>query len=97
RRPTMPTATTTVYYKDRPYLLLWKGRTKFGGRAHLAFPDNSKDFWVDASAVSDGPTSGSTPNPRRSATGSVCAECGNGGALVHDLEDGLLKHYRCCD
>jgi hypothetical protein len=29
--------------------------------------------------------------------GGVCAECGKGGALVADLEDGLLKHYRCCD
>lgn len=27
----------------------------------------------------------------------VCAECGKGGTLVSDLEDGLMKHYRCCD
>jgi hypothetical protein len=27
----------------------------------------------------------------------VCAECGRGGPLVEDLEDGLYKHYRCCD
>ena len=27
----------------------------------------------------------------------VCAECGKGGQLVEDLEDGLMKHYRCCD
>ena len=26
-----------------------------------------------------------------------CAECGRGGQLVQDLEDGLMKHYRCCD
>lgn len=29
--------------------------------------------------------------------GYVCAECGRGGHLVSDLEDGLMKHYRCCD
>ena len=33
----------------------------------------------------------------RASGGRVCAECGKGGALVADLEDGLLKHYRCCD
>lgn len=27
----------------------------------------------------------------------VCAECGCGGPLVEDLEDGLMKHYNCCD
>ncbi len=26
-----------------------------------------------------------------------CAECGRPGNLVHDEEDGLLKHYNCCD
>lgn len=35
---------------------------------------------------------GSSPNG-----GNVCAECGRGGALVSDLEDGFMKHYRCCD
>lgn len=27
----------------------------------------------------------------------VCAECGRSGELVRDLEDGLMKHYNCCD
>lgn len=27
----------------------------------------------------------------------VCAECGRPGDLVTDLEDGAMKHYRCCD
>lgn len=27
----------------------------------------------------------------------VCAECGRNGKLVHDMEDGMLKHYNCCD
>ena len=26
-----------------------------------------------------------------------CAECGRGGPLVRDMEDGLMKHWRCCD
>ncbi len=29
--------------------------------------------------------------------GAVCGECGRGGALVQDLEDGMMKHYNCCD
>jgi hypothetical protein len=29
--------------------------------------------------------------------GRVCAACGRGGRLVRDLEDGLVKHYNCCD
>ena len=33
----------------------------------------------------------------RERGGAVCAECGKSGDLVTDLEDGLLKHYRCCD
>lgn len=33
----------------------------------------------------------------RSASGQVCAECGRSGRLVRDLEDGMLKHYNCCD
>lgn len=27
----------------------------------------------------------------------VCAECGKSGELVRDLEDGAMKHRRCCD
>lgn len=27
----------------------------------------------------------------------VCAECGRPGYLVSDLEDGLMKHPKCCD
>lgn len=26
-----------------------------------------------------------------------CAACGRGGHLVEDMEDGLMKHYSCCD
>lgn len=26
-----------------------------------------------------------------------CAECGRTGDLIEDLEDGLMKHYNCCD
>lgn len=34
---------------------------------------------------------------QRRAGGAVCAECGRPGRLVEDLEDGMLKHYNCCD
>lgn len=33
----------------------------------------------------------------RAAGGATCAACGTSGDLVEDLEDGLLKHHRCCD
>lgn len=29
--------------------------------------------------------------------GAVCQECGKPGSLVRDEEDGMLKHYGCCD
>jgi hypothetical protein len=44
------------------------------------------------------PTTGaSRSSSRRSRSYNVCADCGRGGRLVRDLEDGLLKHYNCCD
>lgn len=33
----------------------------------------------------------------RAEGGAVCAECGKSGDLVRDLEDGMMKHRRCCD
>lgn len=78
-------------YKGRKYRLLWIGDTKFGKRAHLQFFDGTKDFWVDASAVT---VSESAPRPR---SGAVCGECGRPGRLVADLEDGGMKHLNCCD
>lgn len=54
----------------------------------------SKPFAVDGVPHAYGYLAEQTAPPR---SGRVCAECGRGGALVADLEDGLLKHYRCCD
>lgn len=79
-------------YKGRKYRVLWSGPTKYGQRAHLQFFDGSRDFWVDAAAVTICP-----PRQRDGEDDGVCAECGRGGHLVADLEDGLLKHYNCCD
>lgn len=42
-----------VEYNGRTYRLLWSGQTKYGRRAHLAFTDGSKDFWVDAAKCKD--------------------------------------------
>ncbi|MBX9680142.1 MAG: hypothetical protein K2X38_15385, partial [Gemmataceae bacterium] len=39
-------------YKGKKYRVLYIGKTKFGQRARLQFMDGSKDFWVDAKAVS---------------------------------------------
>ena len=83
----------TAIYKGRTYRCLFIGATKYGRRAHLQFMDGTKDFWVDASLVSEGGDSSS----RSSRGGHVCAECGRPGYLVADLEDGLMKHRQCCD
>lgn len=62
-------------YKGRKYRLMWIGKTKYGQRAHLAFFDGSRDFWVDAGAVE---VSESTRSGRRgSHEGEVrCCHCG---------------------
>ncbi len=39
----------------------------------------------------------SEPSGSSRRSGNVCADCGKGGPLVCDMEDGLMKHYRCCD
>lgn len=85
------TTSQIATYKGRKYRLLWVGQTKYGKRAHLQFFDGTRDFWVDASAVA---VSDSSSRP---SSGDVCAECGRGGHLVADLEDGLYKHRHCCD
>lgn len=92
----MTTTTRTATYKGRTYRLEFLGDTKFGRRAKLAFLDGSKNFWVDASLVTEGGAAVRTGYQVRTG-GSGCAECGKGGRLVRDLEDGLLKHYSCCD
>jgi hypothetical protein len=84
----------TATYKGRKYRLEWSGDTKFGRKAKLSFWDGSKTFWVDLSAVT---IEQGDSAPDRGNGRNVCAECGKGGALVSDLEDGLMKHYRCCD
>ncbi len=85
-------------YKGRPYRLEFKGRTKFGDKAKLAFLDGSKEFWVDAALIAnEREGSASSSNGSSRSQGRACAECGKSGALVADLEDGLFKHYRCCD
>src|SRR3989304_10480369 len=33
-------------YKDRDYILVWEGTTKFGEAAKLAFTNGLKTFWV---------------------------------------------------
>ena len=75
-------------YKGRKYSLLWKGRTKFGDRAKLAFPDGSKEFWVmlDAIELVEGESSNS-PTPVDRGTCScglpLRGECPICGAREH--------------
>lgn len=44
-------ASGVAEYKGRKYRLKFLGVTKHGRRANLEFFDGTKDFWVDASAV----------------------------------------------
>jgi hypothetical protein len=67
-------ANRTAQYKGKTYRLLFSGPTKYGRRARLQFTDGTKDFWVDASLVTEGaaPAAGSTggaPSPRGSLRG----------------------------
>jgi len=94
----MTTATNrTAEYKGHSYRLLYLGQTKYGKRAHLQFMDGSKDFWVDASLVREKSAGESSTNRASGRGRATCAECGRPGELVSDLEDGMMKHRRCCD
>lgn len=91
-------ADRTAQYKGKSYLLKFMGKTKFGKKAKLAFLDGSKEFWAHASQVTvTGGSSSASGGSSRSRSGAACAECGKRGELVQDLEDGLMKHRRCCD
>lgn len=72
-----PKTAAAACYKGRTYRLLWQGATKYGRRAHLAFLDGSKDFWVDAASVTivDGvpPASSRSSSPR--AASGRCRGC----------------------
>lgn len=47
-------------------------------------------------AIADGASvAGNYSRPK--PEGRRCAECGRPGATVEDMEDGLIKHYGCCD
>jgi len=82
-------------YKGKKYKLAFLGQTKFGRRAKLTFMDGSKEFWVPAEQIIEEEVPSSSRTSRKG--GAVCGECGKGGNLVRDLEDGCLKHYKCCD
>ncbi|GIW89677.1 MAG: hypothetical protein KatS3mg109_0109 [Pirellulaceae bacterium] len=79
--------------------------TKDGRRVLLSFMDGSKTFWVDRQLV-ETIKSYRTPQTigelkrfaeRTKSNEPRCAECGGFGNLVRDLEDGMLKHPKCCD
>lgn len=61
------TATKTAQYKGRTYRLAYIGQTKFGRRAKLQFMDGSKEFWVDASLVSESSSRAATWQERENA------------------------------
>lgn len=78
----------------------------------LSFLDGSKQFWaaeMDQLVVTTRYKQPRTIEELRDyavkvkearESGNLCAECGrpmNEGEAVHDLEDGLRKHFRCCD
>jgi hypothetical protein len=57
----------------------------------------SKSFDVDGVPHCFGYIRKHGNSANRSAGGGTCAECGRGGSLVEDMEDGLMKHRGCCD
>ena len=65
------TKSRTAEYKGRKYRLMWSGKTKYGMRAKLAFMDGSKEFWVDASLVSECESSGGYVPAVRNSRGYV--------------------------
>ena len=75
----------TVGYKGHEYKLKWSGDTKFGYRAILLYLDGSKEFWVDANAVTTNeaqpeepatpPSANEHPAPRFSATPKAAQPC----------------------
>ena len=62
-------------YKGRKYALKFIGPTKYGRRAHLAFFDGSRDFWVDANQVEVQESTRSGSRGRHSEE-VRCAHCG---------------------
>lgn len=98
-------------YKGKSYYVVWHGRTRSGEHAaKLCFRDGTKEFWAneidelritkeyrDARSIRS--LQEYAEQAKQIARGEieVCAECGRPGRLVADLEDGLLKHYNCCD
>lgn len=80
---TTTTTTATTTYKGRVYRLLWQGDTKYGQRAHLAFMDGSRDFWVDRELLGRAAAT-TTPAPeirRPKSTAqwvsAPCVDCGD--------------------
>jgi hypothetical protein len=90
-------AERTATYKGHTYKLAYLGPTKFGRKAKLVRGDGG-EFWVPEHmvTVSDSGTA-PTGTAKASAARRVCADCGKGGRLVRDMEDGLYKHFGCCD
>lgn len=80
------TTMQTAEYKGRKYRLAWQGQTKYGQRAKLQFIDGSKEFWVDATAITLSPKPyGFRRSPRRPSCwtcrdvhdgGTICPDCG---------------------
>jgi len=77
-------------YKGRKYRVNWIGDTKYGRRAKLSFFDGSREFWVDASAItvsastgkldSAGNRIGNGDSYRRGVTAphrQTCPQCGS--------------------
>ena len=86
--------TRYVSYKARTYVLLFLGDTKYGRRAHLAFSDGSKDFWVGADLVIE--TADPPAAARRAAPGDRpvrgCAQCRQLGRMCPRCE---FDEYDC--
>lgn len=64
--------------------VFWTGEDRFNGGGRISLAEI---------AAKVPPSNGGGDR----GTGRVCAACQRPGRLVCDMEDGLYKHYNCCD
>lgn len=70
------------------------GKSKTETIARVVWTGNGVSLCTVVQRGADAPTTAARGSRRG---GNVCAECGRGGSLVADLEDGMMKHRNCCD
>lgn len=78
--------TRTCTYKGKAYRLLYIGQTKFGRKAKLSFMDGSKEFWVDASQVTEGGSIRTASRPSSSRNPRTGCSCGSRDGMIQETD-----------